>query len=108
MDKQITMRWWRVAREEIPADREERIEWLFNWWEHIDDWIEDEPRRDALTLLRAPSSGGPPTFGAGRRWLSHRPDGATRRGRDSGGAPPTCQPVEMWVGHRPVRCCGCC
>ena len=40
MDKQITMRWWRVAREDIPADREERIEWLFNWWEHIDDWIE--------------------------------------------------------------------
>lgn len=41
MDKQITMRWWRVAREEIPADREERIEWLFGWWERIDDWIED-------------------------------------------------------------------
>jgi 1-acyl-sn-glycerol-3-phosphate acyltransferase len=40
MDKQITMRWWRVAREDIPAGREERIEWLFNWWEHIDDWIE--------------------------------------------------------------------
>ena len=41
MDKQITMRWWRVAREEIPADREERIDWLFHWWERIDDWIED-------------------------------------------------------------------
>ena len=40
MDKQITMRWWRVSREEIPADRDERIEWLFNWWEHIDDWVE--------------------------------------------------------------------
>ena len=40
MDKQITMRWWRVAREEIPADREERIDWLFHWWERIDDWIE--------------------------------------------------------------------
>ena len=40
-DKQITMRWWRVAREEIPAEREERIDWLFHWWERIDDWIED-------------------------------------------------------------------
>ena len=40
MDKQIIMRWWRVPREEIPADREERIEWLFDWWERIDDWIE--------------------------------------------------------------------
>jgi len=49
MDKQITMRWWRVSREEIPADRDERIEWLFRWWEQIDDWIEahrpaDTPR----------------------------------------------------------------
>ena len=73
MDKQITMRWWRVAREEIPDGREARIEWLFNWWEHIDDWIEANRVETALTGLRAPSSGGPPTFGAGRRWLSHRP-----------------------------------
>jgi 1-acyl-sn-glycerol-3-phosphate acyltransferase len=40
MDKQIVMRWWRVPREEIPADREARIEWLFGWWERIDAWID--------------------------------------------------------------------
>ncbi len=40
MDKQIVMRWWRVPREEIPPDREGRIEWLFSWWERIDAWIE--------------------------------------------------------------------
>lgn len=39
MDKQIVMRWWQVPREEIPADRDERIEWLFGWWERIDEWI---------------------------------------------------------------------
>jgi 1-acyl-sn-glycerol-3-phosphate acyltransferase len=39
MDKQIIMRWWRVPREEIPAGREERIDWLFTWWERIDEWI---------------------------------------------------------------------
>jgi 1-acyl-sn-glycerol-3-phosphate acyltransferase len=39
MDKRIIMRWWQVPRAEIPADREERIEWLFGWWEQIDDWI---------------------------------------------------------------------
>ncbi|GEP39298.1 acyltransferase [Nocardioides psychrotolerans] len=41
MDKRIVMRWWQVSRDEIPESREERIEWLFGWWEHIDAWIED-------------------------------------------------------------------
>jgi len=39
MDKRIVMRWWQVPRAEIPAGREERIEWLFEWWERIDEWI---------------------------------------------------------------------
>jgi 1-acyl-sn-glycerol-3-phosphate acyltransferase len=39
MDKQIIMRWWRVAREEIPDGREARIDWLFSWWEDIDRWV---------------------------------------------------------------------
>jgi hypothetical protein len=42
MDKQIVMRWWQVPREEIPAGRDERIEWLFGWWERIDAWIEEQ------------------------------------------------------------------
>lgn len=41
MDKQITMRWWQVARRDIPADREERIDWLYGWWERIDAWVEE-------------------------------------------------------------------
>jgi 1-acyl-sn-glycerol-3-phosphate acyltransferase len=45
MDKVITMRWWQVPRDEIPADREARIEWLFGWWEQIDAWIaENRPQ----------------------------------------------------------------
>jgi 1-acyl-sn-glycerol-3-phosphate acyltransferase len=39
LDKQIVMRWWRVPRAEIPAGRDERIDWLFSWWERIDAWI---------------------------------------------------------------------
>ena len=34
MDKRLLMGWWRIPREEIPADREGRIEWLFEWWRH--------------------------------------------------------------------------
>jgi 1-acyl-sn-glycerol-3-phosphate acyltransferase len=50
MDKQLQMGWWRVPHEEIPADREARIEWLYGWWERIDAWVEehkpvDLPRR---------------------------------------------------------------
>jgi hypothetical protein len=41
MDKQIIMRWWRVPREEIPEDREGRIDWLYSWWEQIDAWVEE-------------------------------------------------------------------
>jgi 1-acyl-sn-glycerol-3-phosphate acyltransferase len=57
MDKVIVMRWWQVAREEIPSDREAQIEWLFGWWEQIDAWIAENrpqdlvrgrPRRDAV------------------------------------------------------------
>ncbi|HSE54389.1 MAG TPA: 1-acyl-sn-glycerol-3-phosphate acyltransferase [Nocardioidaceae bacterium] len=41
MDKQLIMRWWRVPRSEIPADREAQIDWLFSWWEQIDRWVDE-------------------------------------------------------------------
>ena len=40
MDKRIVMRWWQVPRAEIPAGRDERIDWLYGWWERIDGWIQ--------------------------------------------------------------------
>ncbi|MGH3361047.1 MAG: 1-acyl-sn-glycerol-3-phosphate acyltransferase [Nocardioides sp.] len=46
MDKRIVMRWWQVAPEEIPPGREERIEWLFGWWERIDTWIQQNRPED--------------------------------------------------------------
>lgn len=39
MDKTITMRWWPVTAADIPPGREERIEWLYDWWQRIDAWI---------------------------------------------------------------------
>jgi hypothetical protein len=41
MDKRLLMGWWRVTRAEIPDGREERIEWLFEWWRQIDEWVEE-------------------------------------------------------------------
>lgn len=39
MDKRITMRWWRVPHEEIPTGRDAQIDWLFDWWAVIDQWV---------------------------------------------------------------------
>jgi 1-acyl-sn-glycerol-3-phosphate acyltransferase len=41
MDKRIIMQFWQVPPEEIPTGRNERIDWLFEWWERIDTWIEE-------------------------------------------------------------------
>jgi 1-acyl-sn-glycerol-3-phosphate acyltransferase len=59
MDKQIVMRWWQVPRAEIPTDRDERIDWLFDWWERIDAWVDAnrpaEPGREAPRVDRPDS-----------------------------------------------------
>lgn len=39
MDKRIVMRFWSVPPEEIPAGRQDRIDWLFDWWARIDQWV---------------------------------------------------------------------
>lgn len=41
MDKLLLMGWWRIPREDIPEDREGRIEWLFDWWSQIDAWVDE-------------------------------------------------------------------
>ena len=46
MDKRIVMRWWQVPRAEIPDGRDERIEWLFGWWERVDGWIAENRAAD--------------------------------------------------------------
>ncbi|MGN9812235.1 1-acyl-sn-glycerol-3-phosphate acyltransferase [Micromonospora sp. BQ11] len=39
MDKRIVMRFWSVPPENVPTGRQERIDWLFDWWSRIDEWI---------------------------------------------------------------------
>ena len=58
MDKRIIMRWWTVKRAEIPQDRDDRIEWLFGWWEHIDAWISDHAPVDVPRRHATAASGG--------------------------------------------------
>lgn len=46
MDKRLLMGWWRVPRAEIPDGREERIDWLFDWWQRIDGWVDQHRPED--------------------------------------------------------------
>jgi 1-acyl-sn-glycerol-3-phosphate acyltransferase len=41
VDQVIRARWWRVPFDRVPreADHEEQVQWLFGWWERIDEWI---------------------------------------------------------------------
>ncbi len=37
----IEVRLWHEAASAIPADRDERIDWLFGWWRTLDAWVEE-------------------------------------------------------------------
>lgn len=58
MDKRLIMRWWRVPRADVPATREERIDWLFDRWEEIDHWVADHRPTD-LPARRRRQAGQP-------------------------------------------------
>jgi 1-acyl-sn-glycerol-3-phosphate acyltransferase len=38
----ISVRFWRSAAAEIPADRQARIEWLYARWQELDDWVGEQ------------------------------------------------------------------
>jgi 1-acyl-sn-glycerol-3-phosphate acyltransferase len=38
VDATINVRFWRHERSELPEDREELAEWLFDRWQELDDW----------------------------------------------------------------------
>ena len=48
MDTAIEMRWWLVPAAEVPQDREARINWLFDCWQQIDDWIAERRAAGAV------------------------------------------------------------
>ncbi|MGH9841647.1 MAG: hypothetical protein ACREEM_23085 [Blastocatellia bacterium] len=33
---------WRVAFDAIPKGRDDRIEWLYDHWKRVDDWVESQ------------------------------------------------------------------
>jgi len=53
MDRTVTMRWWSVPAADVPLGRRPRIDWLYDWWGRIDDWI----GRQAQQAQQAPDGG---------------------------------------------------
>ena len=48
MEQVILAKWWRVPAAEVPRERDEVVRWLYDWWERIDAWIdENRPVRAA-------------------------------------------------------------
>jgi 1-acyl-sn-glycerol-3-phosphate acyltransferase len=41
LERPILARYWRVPAAEVPHDQETLIEWLYDWWQRIDDWVEE-------------------------------------------------------------------
>ncbi len=35
----LTARFWRVGPDERPTEEEAQVEWLYDWWKRIDDWV---------------------------------------------------------------------
>lgn len=54
MDHEVRLRYWTVRHDEVPTTQRERVEWLFDWWQRLDSWIDERhdpqlPARPALT-----------------------------------------------------------
>lgn len=39
MDQVIRIGWWIVAEEDVPSAEGARVDWLFDEWSEVDDWI---------------------------------------------------------------------
>lgn len=42
----VRVRFWRVPATEIPAERSERVDWLYETWRRVDEWIADAAGRE--------------------------------------------------------------
>jgi 1-acyl-sn-glycerol-3-phosphate acyltransferase len=45
LDRPILARYWRIPAAEVPHEAEPLIAWLYDWWQRIDDWIEEHAPR---------------------------------------------------------------
>lgn len=46
LSQPIDARYWRMPPDQVPHGEEAMIEWLYSWWDQIDDWIERHKLED--------------------------------------------------------------
>ncbi len=53
MDREVRLTYWTVRHDEVPRDPDERMDWLFDWWERIDGWIDErrDPEHPAVPVV---------------------------------------------------------
>ena len=42
LGRTVRARWWRVPGSEVPREKAEQERWLYRWWGHLDDWIDEQ------------------------------------------------------------------
>ncbi|WP_430867166.1 1-acyl-sn-glycerol-3-phosphate acyltransferase [Demequina aurantiaca] len=52
-DKTIMLKGWLADADEIPQSRADREDWLYSWWERIDQWIDENQPECAAGSSRA-------------------------------------------------------
>jgi hypothetical protein len=40
MDSDVLVQFWVEDADDVPDERAGRIDWLYDWWERIDQWVE--------------------------------------------------------------------
>lgn len=46
----IRLKLWRVPASEIPPDHDDRVRWLYEQWQRVDDWVEEQRTRGATVI----------------------------------------------------------
>ena len=43
MNHHVRAKWWRIPAQQVPrsAGHEEKVQWLYDWWQRIDGWISE-------------------------------------------------------------------
>ena len=63
----VRARWWRVPHDQVPrtASHEAQLQWLYAWWERIDEWIsENRPEGSPAPAPATAQRTGTPTRSA--------------------------------------------
>jgi hypothetical protein len=47
LERPVKARYWRIPAGEVPREQEPLIEWLYGWWQVIDDWIDEHAPESA-------------------------------------------------------------